>query len=190
MKKFIRFTKSGFSLLELLVTIAMVAALFSIAMPSYDDFIKRYKIKAEVNKWLLALNFARQTAITSGNIITLCPSSNKLSCGASWREGAIVFVDLNKNHIKDPNEILLHTFDSSFANQQVSWRAFQNRNYLQFQQNGFTWAQNGTFRICVAASTLQYNRALIVTRSGRIRLSTDVNGDGFHQDSKGAKISC
>lgn len=181
---------NGFQLIELMVSLAIVSSLISLSMPSYKDLIIRQYTRVEVNKWLLAFNFARQTAITSGNIVTVCPSDDGLSCGRNWQSGAIVFIDLNRDHIKDANELLLQTVESVNQQQRVSWRAFQNRPYVQFQKNGFTWAQNGTLRICNDDPSLKYNRALIVTRSGRIRQSTDSNNDGFEEDASGNKISC
>ncbi|WOH39172.1 GspH/FimT family pseudopilin [Thalassotalea fonticola] len=181
---------SGFSLIELMVTIAIMSSLVTIGMPSYHDLIMRYHVKTEVDKWLLALNHARQAAITSGNIITLCPSSNGFSCGKNWHDGAILFIDNNRDHQKDDNEVILKVVEQSKNQQVLTWRAFQNRNYIQFQQNGFTWNQNGTLRICSADPTLKYNRALIVTRSGRIRPSSDSDNNGIHEDAAGDNISC
>ncbi|WNC73343.1 GspH/FimT family pseudopilin [Thalassotalea psychrophila] len=182
--------KNGFSLIELMVTIAIMSSLFTIGMPSYNDLIQRYHIKTEVDKWLLVLNHARQAAITSGNIITLCPSGNGFSCGKYWHEGAILFIDNNRDHRKDNNEVILEVVEASNKQQVLTWRAFQNRNYIQFQQNGFTWNQNGTLRVCSDDPSLKYNRALIVTRSGRIRLSTDSDGNGIHEDAAGDEVSC
>ncbi|OUS30395.1 hypothetical protein A9Q98_05230 [Thalassotalea sp. 42_200_T64] len=180
----------GFSLVELLVTVAIMTSLLSIGMPSYQALIQRHYMKTEVNKWLLALNLARQTAITSGNIVTLCPSSNGISCGKKWTDGAILFIDKNRDHVKDNNELMLQVVAAVQHRQLLTWRAFQNRKYIQFQQNGFTWSQNGTFRICANQTSLKYNRALIVTRSGRIRLSKDHDGNGIHEDAAGKDVSC
>lgn len=187
---FLHYKISGFSLIELMITIAIMSSLFTIGMPSYHDLIKRYHVKVEVDKWQLALNHARQAAITSGNIITLCPSSNGFSCGKNWHDGAILFVDKNRDHHKDSDEVILEVVEQTNNQQVLTWRAFQNRNYIQFQQNGFTWNQNGTLRVCSADASLKYNRALIVTRSGRIRISTDSDGNGVHEDAAGNDVSC
>lgn len=182
--------QNGFSLIELMITIAVMSSLLTIGMPSYHDLIQRYYIKTEVDKWLLALNHARQAAITSGNIITLCPSSNGFSCGKNWHDGAILFIDNNRDHRKDSIEVILEVVEPTNNQQSLTWRAFQNKNYIQFQQNGFTWDQNGTLRVCSADASLKYNRALIVTRSGRIRQSVDSDGNGIHEDAAGDNISC
>lgn len=185
----IKFNRA-FSLIELLATMAIVTSISLIALPSYHDFIYQTQIKAEVNKWLLALNTARQAAITSNKIITLCPSDNGRFCAKNWHEGAIVFIDINKDHIRTADELLVQTIAPIKKSIAMTWRAFQNRNYIQFQQNGFTWDQNGTLRLCAKQESLKFNRALIVTRSGRIRLSVDENGDGIHDDANGDSVSC
>ena len=183
-------TVKGFSLIEIMVVIAIISILASMTESEFSSLIKKYKIKSEVNKWHLALNLARQSAITSNHIVTLCPSLDGINCGSTWPSGAIIFVDINKNHDRDVNELILQTIEPAEKTHTISWRAFQNRNYVQFQQNGFTWNQNGTLRICNNDPSLKYNRALIVTRSGRIRLSIDSDDDGVEEDAQGNKISC
>lgn len=180
----------GLTLMELIIGMAIVAILATGAIPSFYSFFQKFRLDSEVEKWLLGFNLARQSAITSENIVTLCPSSDGKNCSKVWQDGGIVFVDSNFDHQKDADELLLHQIESGKPNFLISWKAFQNRKYIQFQPNGFTWDQNGTLRVCSTDKSLKYNRALIVSRSGRIRMSTDENKDGVHEDSKGDQINC
>lgn len=180
----------GFSLIELSIALSVVVILTSIGMPSYNDLMQRQQMSTDINRWYRAFNVARHTAIINSSIVTLCPSSDGLKCSSSWEQGALIFVDDNKNHQKDINEQLIQVIDRSPNDHKVTWRAFQKRNYLQFQSNGFTWAQNGTLRVCNKDPSLKYNRAIIVTRSGRLRLSEDLNADGIEDDASGKSITC
>ncbi|TRX54420.1 GspH/FimT family pseudopilin [Thalassomonas sp. M1454] len=181
---------AGFSLIELTVALSVTAILTSIGMPSYNDLIKKQQISADINRWYRAFNLARHTAIINSKIVTLCPSDNGEQCTSNWQDGGLIFVDDNKNHLRDFGEQLIQVIAKSSDEHNITWRAFQNRNYLQFQENGFTWAQNGTLRVCNSDTSLKYNRAIIVTRSGRLRLSQDINGDGIEDDASGKSITC
>lgn len=180
----------GITLLELIITLAIISIVVTVAIPSFYSLLQRYRVESEVEKWLLGFNLARQAAIASNNIVTLCPSNDGQSCNKVWQDGGIVFIDSNLDHQKDPDELLIHHITSSKPNFLISWKAFQNRKYIQFQSNGFTWEQNGTLRICSMAKSLKYNRALIISRSGRIRNSMDKDNDGIHEDQKGDPIKC
>ncbi|WP_371377864.1 GspH/FimT family pseudopilin [Thalassotalea aquiviva] len=180
----------GFTLVELMLTLAIVAIIFKIVVPSFQQLFLQHQVQAESQKWFSAFHLARQTAISQGHIVTLCPSKNGKQCGKSWQQGAIIFVDENRNHLRDDTEQVTQHIAPAIAKFHLSWRAFQNRNYVQFQQNGFTWHQNGTLRLCVNSGVSEFNRALIVTRTGRVRLSRDNDGDGYHEDAKGEQITC
>ena len=180
----------GFSLIELTIALSVTAILTSIGLPSYDHLMQKQQMSADINRWYRVFNMARHTAIINTKIVTICPSSDALQCSNRWDDGALIFVDDNKNHKFDNAEQLIQVIDKSPNDHKVTWRAFQNRNYLQFQANGFTWAQNGTLRLCNKDPSLKYNRAIIVTRSGRLRLSEDSNGDGVEDDASGNSITC
>ena len=125
---------NGFTFIELLVAIVVVTILTTIGIPSFNEQLTRYRMKTEVDKWHLALNMARQAAITNNHIVTMCPSNNGLSCSSIWQDGAIIFVDINKDHQRQSNEQLIEVVEKSKPKQLISWRAFQNRNYIQNQR--------------------------------------------------------
>ena len=83
----------GFTLVELLVTLAVTAVLLAIAVPSFRDTIRRNRVSSANNALLSALNYARSEAIDRGQVVTLCPSTDSASCtsGASWGAGWLVY---------------------------------------------------------------------------------------------------
>jgi type IV fimbrial biogenesis protein FimT len=70
----------GFTLLELMITLAVVSILMVLAAPSFRDLIRRSKVNSASNALLADLSYARSEAIARGAIVSLCPSSNGATC--------------------------------------------------------------------------------------------------------------
>lgn len=83
----------GFTLVELMVTLAILAILTMFALPSFRDAIRRNQVSSGSNALLADLNYARAEAINRGQLVTLCPSSNGSSCATStaWDTGWLVY---------------------------------------------------------------------------------------------------
>jgi type IV fimbrial biogenesis protein FimT len=108
--------KKGFTLIELMVTIAIIAILMAIALPSFQDTIARSKLETEANNILRDLNFARTEAIKRGSSVSLCPSDNGTSCSGAqdYGDGWIIFVDdvTPDNAIVDTGEEVLRVVEN------------------------------------------------------------------------------
>ena len=83
----------GFTLIELMVTVAVLAIVLSIAVPSFQTLITNNKSQTMGDEFAQALNFARSEAVKNKKRVSICASSNGTSCTGSWSEGFIVFQD-------------------------------------------------------------------------------------------------
>ena len=83
----------GFSLVELMVTITVMAILLAIAVPSFRDVIHRNHVSSSSNELLASLAYARTEAITRSQLVSMCPSSSGTSCagGTAFDLGWIVY---------------------------------------------------------------------------------------------------
>jgi type IV fimbrial biogenesis protein FimT len=84
----------GFSLLELMITITVVAILLAIAVPSFRDVIRRNQVSSASNELLASIAYARTEAIDRGQLVSICPSADGAACTASgqaYEPGWIIY---------------------------------------------------------------------------------------------------
>ncbi|WP_379653625.1 GspH/FimT family pseudopilin [Pseudoxanthomonas sp. UC19_8] len=93
----------GFTLLELMVTVAVMAILAAIAFPSFQNTIRSTRVATASNQVLAAIALARTEAIKS-RAAGLCPSANATSCSGNWSDGWLVWQDLDRNGNLDGTE--------------------------------------------------------------------------------------
>lgn len=86
--------KQGFTLLELMVTIAIAGILLTIGVPSFQSVVTRNRISANTNEFIVAINLARSEAIKRGSEVSVCKSTDGTSCTTSgdWGKGWIVYL--------------------------------------------------------------------------------------------------
>lgn len=90
----------GFTLIELMVTLAVAAILVTVAAPSFRTFIQNGRITTQTNDLLADINFARSEAIRRSRLVGICPinpATNQCAVGGNWANGRLVFVDSDNN---------------------------------------------------------------------------------------------
>lgn len=82
----------GFTLIELMVTIAVMAILLAIAVPSFTDAVLGSKLSSYANNFVASAHLARSEAIKRNTAVTLCASADGASCATAggWQQGWIV----------------------------------------------------------------------------------------------------
>lgn len=90
-----RASMRGFTLVELMVTLAVAAVLLTLAAPSMADLLRSNRLAAANNTLVASLNVARAEALRRGRAITVCASADQRTCSASndWATGWVVFED-------------------------------------------------------------------------------------------------
>ncbi|WP_444929599.1 GspH/FimT family pseudopilin [Microbulbifer sp. SSSA002] len=87
--------QAGFTLIEMMITLVVLAVLVSIAVPSFTDMMNNSRSVALAEDFAGALNYTRSEAVRRGDRVSICASSDGASCGATnnWSQGWIVFAD-------------------------------------------------------------------------------------------------
>ncbi len=84
----------GFTLIELIMTMVVLAIAAAIAIPNFTTQIRNNQSRALGEEFATALNFARSEAIKRGQFVSICASDNaQTGCASDWTNGWLVFVD-------------------------------------------------------------------------------------------------
>lgn len=102
-------TCAGFTLVEMLVGLSLVAMLVSLAVPSLAGMVNAMRVTIATDALFSSLFFARSEAIKRNSRVVLCKSATGNVCGTSggWEQGWIVFHDANNNAMLDTGEVTL-----------------------------------------------------------------------------------
>jgi type IV fimbrial biogenesis protein FimT len=83
----------GFTLIELMITVAIAAIVLAIAIPSFTSQIANNRSAALGEDFATAVNFVRSEAVKRRGRVSLCASADGATCAGAWTDGFIVFVD-------------------------------------------------------------------------------------------------
>lgn len=184
------FSSRGFSLLELLVALIILAILTSLAVPALSHTLKRANNHTLANQMILLVQYARSESIVRRRVITLCGSRNGQYCDGQWSKNILVFVDYNQDGKKDDVDRLLQVVSTVQTGETLQWRSFGNKAYLQLHPNGRTWYQNGNFTYCPANGDARYALHWLLNAGGRLRMAPDKNHNGIPEKSNGQEVTC
>ena len=176
----------AFTLIELIITLAIAAILLVIATPSFTNFAQKRSVSQKTVEIRGALELARGQAVSQRQVWTVCTVNSLNSCVEDGGERLLVFQDDNGDNSLDSSDSLRQEIDLSSV--QVELSASFGRSYIRFSESGEAM-ESGNFQICAQNESFSYGRRVVIFRSGRIRLSSDSDGDGF-DDIGGVKIEC
>lgn len=157
--------QTGFTLIELMVTIAVLAILLSIGIPSYQNMVLNNRIVAQANQVVTALNYARSEAVKRAASATVCSTNGGAACAGStnWSTGWMVFADANGNGTVDGGETVLRVWPALNAGNTLNTG---DRQRITFNATGFATGFDGVFRLCDKRGAAEA-RAISINAMGR-----------------------
>jgi type IV fimbrial biogenesis protein FimT len=97
--------QKGFTLVELMITLAMAAILLGIGVPAMQDMSSNARMRTEANNMVSMLQFARSEAVKYQYEVVICPSADGATCANGANpDFLIVFVDDNDNDIVEATD--------------------------------------------------------------------------------------
>jgi prepilin-type N-terminal cleavage/methylation domain-containing protein len=99
---------SGFTLVELLIAVAVGAIILVAALPSFSAVLHKNRISTATSQLYVSLNVARSEALKRRNAVRVCPSSNSSTCrnDGDWSDGWIIFDNTDGNGTPAAAEII------------------------------------------------------------------------------------
>lgn len=162
--------ESGFSLIELMVTVAIVVILAVLAMPSFQTLLLGRQIEAAADTLASDFRFARSEAVKRTNRVTICTSSNGTSCtgaGGLWIEGWIVFVDEDGDGAVDADDVVVRVQDAMTGILSIAAADGTSRSHFVFQSSGWSQSASQTFLVKPIGSSGVAARLLCISNKGR-----------------------
>ena len=160
----------AYSLLELVMTVAIAAMVLALAVPSFGDTLARQRQRAEIDALFRAMYHAKQASVVRHERVTLCASNDGERCldSADWSGGWMMFenTDQDSPPQRDDNEPRLR-FHAVHPDVEIS---SNRRNYTL--RSTRRRATNGKLVVCDRTGRVP-PRALVVSFTGRPRVASD-----------------
>ena len=182
----------GFTLVELIITVVVAGVLASIAIPSFNNFVREERITSLANELLTSLVYARTEAIKRNRRVTMCKSTNptaaeptcNTAASPGWNTGWIIFVDgvppaVGNGQRETATEQLLRAAgpinDGTGTGLQLSSADADIEFNVSYIPRGITQkigggSQSGTVKVCEDGDPVK-GRNLIISQTGRVRVT-------------------
>jgi type IV fimbrial biogenesis protein FimT len=159
----------GYTLIELMVTLAIASILLSIAAPSFNDVMLSMKLSGYSSNLVASTMLARGEAIKRNAVVSLCVSNNGTTCGSGgWEQGWLVMCKTTDHAFCDSagTDTLVIQYQQAAA---TGWKisAANALAMINFDPTG-TGATSATLTVCRATPTVgTQQRAVRISASGR-----------------------
>lgn len=191
---------AGFTLIELMVTIALAAIILTQAVPSFNALVQNNRLISQKNEFISTLNLARSEALKRGTRVTVCASTDQTTCDtADWEQGWIVFSDRNSDQVLDSGtgaclateDCLIRVNSGLTDGNSLSAKksgAAADTGFIQYTPRGAVDAA-ATFTFCDRRGD-RHARATNINNLGRAISASDSGADGIVNDVDGNNVSC
>ncbi|MDQ3161185.1 MAG: GspH/FimT family pseudopilin [Pseudomonadota bacterium] len=158
---------AGFTLIEMVIAMAVVGILAGMAVPAITDAGESARSGAAKAHLLASWLSGTSHAANTGSEVVLCPG-DATGCRKSmdWSQGWIAFADIDGNRLRGPNETLLGQTEPLGG--KVHLRSTVGRTRIVFQPNGGNAGSNITWTLCDGRGADEAT-TIVVANSGRLR---------------------
>jgi type IV fimbrial biogenesis protein FimT len=181
-----RSAHAGFTLIELMITLAIVIILAVIGVPSMRNFLVMQQARSDADSLASAIRLARTEAVKRSGNVSICPlpanfNPAQPACVANatgdWGNGWMVFIDYDDTTAGTSAYDNTNGHDKILRVEQTvrSAQAINNANpafqAITFMANGISSRAAGTFTVGPATNTAGQSLTLTVSRQGRVTQS-------------------
>lgn len=165
----VRASAHGFTLIEIMITIAIAGILLAVAVPSFVNASLGWRLSTYANSMVSTAHIARSEAIKRNFALTLCPSSDGATClDGNWESGYIVMCmsdDATTCKTGGATPLVLQ----KQAGMPGGWKMTETNavTRIVFQPTG-TGATSAVFTVCRATPTVGSNERVVrISTTGR-----------------------
>ena len=155
--------RHGFTVVELMVTLAIAAVLIGYALPAFNGFVQQRSMSAKVNDFVLAISYARSEAAKLGGTVSV-QAVDESDAGNEWGPGYCVVV----GNPGDCIGAVLRRFSASANMTLDATGAFDTLGTLSFNARGLlTPNAVGALQLCHVDVNLDPGRIIGISLIGR-----------------------
>lgn len=174
---------TGFTLIELMITLAIAAIVMTIGVPSFQETIRQNRLTTGVNNFVTALNLTRSEAIRRGTRVTLCKSADSTSCATTggYEQGLIVFVgnmSAGGAATTPAASSIIRLYENLPAGMTLTTAGSDDDigSYVSYTPDGFSRQTSGAFlagalNLCKSGSGKQ----IVLNSLGRIKIVSQIS---------------
>jgi type IV fimbrial biogenesis protein FimT len=160
---------TGFTLLELLITVALIAIVMAIAVPSMSTFTQNDRLTTNINALIGNLAYARSEAVKTNRQVSICVSNNATTCtGGNWEDGWVVYIDADGDNSFTAGETVLRAHQALGSNNTLTPTGIGTQ--ITYDNRGFaTAASVGSIQLCDSRSG-PLGKTITISNTGRVRI--------------------
>ena len=196
----------GLTLIELMVTLAVFAIVTTLAFPGFRLYQQNSNRVTQINDLIATFNMARSEAVKRNLPVIVCASADQANCSNAndWTTGWIAVIDDNLNGVTEATDNdgqqsggeTAYYVHGRLSGANLFLADLGGATQIIFAANG-TSVPAATFMRCDdrrntddAAIRNNHARAIILTTSGRTRLSRDSDNNGVQEDAANVDLNC
>lgn len=184
----------GFTLVELIVGIGILGILLAIGMPSLSEFTIKTRVDSEISEIHRIILTARNTAISTGQYVTICPLSG-VNCQTNWQNTLSVFT--NEANTLANAQVFQSTLVPASEFLIKVKNAAKTGDIVQSTQTAIVFSPTGAL-VTAGPVMIKYcpyghadlSRAVEISLGGRASTSEDTDNDNKDEDRSGNDIVC
>lgn len=166
----------GFTLIELMVTIALASILLAIAVPSFNSFVVSSRLVAQTNSIVAAINFTRSEAIKRNTSVSLCRAASDTATACETTAGAWQYWIARTSGGGVVRRGVINTYgntlvvNSTLTNDQATFNSDGRA------RTGSAFVDNHEIRVCSTSQSKNNIRLLTLGLGSRISIKTADGG--------------
>lgn len=164
----------GFTIIELMMALLVLALLITVAVPSFGSFINNNRITSQANNFHAALLYARSEAVKRNRAVFMCWSGDSTAaspCGNSgtgWSDGWVMYADEDQDGAFDAGEIIRSHDGLSGGSTLTEAGTIASFSYSDDGRISNTAA---SFKFCNASNDDKYTREVAFSPLGNPRVT-------------------